>query len=326
MQEFDIVCVGDAILDIFLNINNESEFCTFDKATNHLILLSGEKILVDEVSFMLGGNACNVSVGTKRLGLQSALVAEFGGDVFAEKLQSGLKREGVNLDFTKTTLDTVSTFSAGLHVAGERTLFIHHVVRKHEMGLDGIKTKWIYLTSMGREWENIYHRVLEHVKQSGTKLAFNPGSQQLKDGVGKFTDIILATDMLMVNLDEAELILYGKVKSPQEREPREDVLSRLQQMGAKEVCMTDGENGSIALDSSGKFYTCGIVKPTSFTGRTGVGDGFASGFLSARIYGKTTEEALKWGAVNASGVLEHIGAQTGLLGKDQLEKRVGENF
>lgn len=325
MVDFDLLCVGDAVLDTFLTINNESEFCTLNPTTKQITLHSGEKILVDKVDFMLGGNACNVSVGAKRLGLKSGLVAEFGGDEFAQKIKKGLAKEGVNTDFTSTTEDAPSTFSVGLHIAGERTLFVHHVTRKHAMSLNGIQTKWIYLTSLGHEWEGLYKRVLELAKSTGAKIAFNPGSQQLKDGVEKFKDILETTEMLCVNRDEAEEILYGRVRTASEKETPENLLFRLLRVGPKAVCMTDGENGSFAMDSEGHFYEEGIVKPKSFTGKTGAGDAYASGFISAIILGKDIQEAMKWGAIEAASVLEHIGAQTGLLARNELEQRLGEN-
>ncbi|SRR5260221_2172142 len=325
MQTFDLVAVGDAILDTFLTINNETDFCSYNKATNQLMLYAGEKILVDEASFMLGGNACNVSVGVKRLGFATGLIAEFGGDEFAAKLRNGLTQEGVSLDYAKVTENTPSTFSVGIHVAHERTLFVHHVERAHEMSLDGVVTKWIYLTSMGKEWEDLYRRVAEYAKKENVKLAFNPGSQQLKDGAEKIKDVLLETDILFINRDEAEEILYGKVKGPQEKEKPEDLLFRLQRIGCKMICMTDGDKGSFVLDESGKFYSFGTIEPASYTGKTGAGDSFASGFLGAILYGKDIPDAMKWGSYNAAAVLEHIGAQTGLLTKEEMERRIAAN-
>jgi len=53
--------------------------------------------------------------------------------------------------------------------------------------------------------------------------------------------------------------------------------------------------------------------------RTGAGDSFSSTFTSAIALGLSPEEALAWGPVNSMSVVQNIGAQAGLLTKDQLQ-------
>ncbi len=63
------------------------------------------------------------------------------------------------------------------------------------------------------------------------------------------------------------------------------------------------------------------MKPYEITAKakTGAGDAYASGFLAALIHGKSPVDAMKWGAANAAGVIQKIGAHRGLL------KRAGVN-
>lgn len=56
--------------------------------------------------------------------------------------------------------------------------------------------------------------------------------------------------------------------------------------------------------------------------KTGVGDAYATGLLAALSNGKKMQEAMVWGATNSASVMEHIGAQAGLLTKEQLEERM----
>ncbi len=54
--------------------------------------------------------------------------------------------------------------------------------------------------------------------------------------------------------------------------------------------------------------------------RTGAGDAFASTFTSAIALGLSHADALAWGPINSMSVVQHIGAQKGLLTKQELQQ------
>jgi sugar/nucleoside kinase (ribokinase family) len=58
--------------------------------------------------------------------------------------------------------------------------------------------------------------------------------------------------------------------------------------------------------------------------KTGAGDAFSAGFLSAIFYGKKLKEALAWGVVNSGNEIKEIGSIKGLCTKEQIEKIVNE--
>lgn len=321
MQQFDVVTIGDSVLDTFLSLHKASEFARFNKDTEELCIRSGSKVLLDDASFLLGGNASNVAVGIQRLGFATALVAELGDDEFSEKLVKGLTAEKVNMDFVKKAKDAPSTFSVILEMLGDRTAFIRHVKRDHVMSLEGFEAKWIYLTSIGKEWHELYKKAIAYKQSHGVKFAFNPGSAQIAEGPDSFTDVLAVTDVLFVNRDEAEIILHGKPVTKEERETEENLLFRIQRAGPKMIVMTDGDNGSYVLDEKAELFYEPSAKCTVVE-KTGAGDAYSSGFLAAFISGKTVPEAMRQGAANAASVIEHVGAQTGLLTRDTIAKRV----
>lgn len=306
-------------MDIALSLPVSSDATTEKK---EICFTSGSKVLVDTAGFYLGGNACNLAVGLKRLGFATTLIAEFGSDAFAKQMRQELQKEQVSLDYAKITEGAQSTFSVGLQLHQERTLFVHHVARDHIFPLDTLQTEWIYLTSLGREWKTLYRQVLSYKHAHNVLLALNPGTQQLADGSESFTDLLAETDILFVNKEEAEKILYGTVVSAEKKEKEANLLFRLCRMGVKKVCVTDGENGSFFMDEQGSLMHQPAVKPKEYKGKTGAGDAYATGFLGAHISGMSTKEAMVWGSVNASSVIEHIGAQTGLLTKGALEEKI----
>jgi sugar/nucleoside kinase (ribokinase family) len=62
------------------------------------------------------------------------------------------------------------------------------------------------------------------------------------------------------------------------------------------------------------------IFPHSVVERTGAGDAYASGFLAAVVTGESIPNAMRYGSVNASSVIGKIGAQEGLLKKQEMKK------
>ena len=56
--------------------------------------------------------------------------------------------------------------------------------------------------------------------------------------------------------------------------------------------------------------------------RTGAGDAFSCGVVTALAMGRPLKEALKWGTLNAESVTQAVGAQAGLLSRKELEPLV----
>lgn len=319
MQTLDILCVGDALMDIFLFLTDPNEHSHKSMQGNDVCFNVGAKIPVDNATFSLGGNASNVAVGLSRLGLSSAIVAETGDDMFAEKIKKGLAEEKVLLDFFKQTLNTPATFSVNIVFSQDRTIFSRHFMRQHAIAFETARPKWVYLTSVGDEWKMLYEKVNSYVSQHNVKLAFNPGSKQLQAGRDSFLTTLNHTEVLFVNKEEAEKIVYGEEK---EGSTIESLLKGLQNLGAKIVSITDGADGSYAIDEQGQIYTQSII-PGTFMQKTGVGDAYASGFLASLFYNNyAMQTAMVWGAINAASVIAHMGAQGGLLTKEQLGQKI----
>ena len=320
---FDVITVGDSIVDVFVTPPKNEPNITIDQEKEEACIRIGAKIPVESSSFSLGGNATHVAIGIKRLGFHVALAAELGTDEFADKILKDLEKEGVAKDLLIQTPGAVSTFTVSLNLGDDRTTFVRHVERDHAYNFDTVSAKWVYLTSMGEKWQETYRRTLEFVRKSGAKLAFNPGSIQLKSGAASFADVTKSCDVLIVNKEEAEEMLYGEVLSQEKQEPIESLLFRLNRMGPKIVVITDGENGSFAIDEKGVVSSQKAFKE-KVTEKTGAGDAFSTGFLAALASGKDVPTALLWGTADAAGVVSKYGGQEGLLTKEELLNKIKE--
>ena len=149
----DILCVGDAKLDIFFQIPDTNPHFGLDRENNKWLISFGEKISVDKYVLDIGGNATNTAVGISKLGENVGLMAEIGKDEFSQKILNRLKEENINMEFLLQTDSEKTSFSVAISYKGDRTLFTEHASRKHNFDFDNLKTKFVYLTSLGKIWE-----------------------------------------------------------------------------------------------------------------------------------------------------------------------------
>lgn len=316
---YDVITIGGATLDIFLDIHEASQHCCIidDRTGQWFCMRRGEKIPVDQLSYDVGGNAANVAVGLSRLGVKTATYIHYGSDEISQKIVNVLKREGVGTEYLVQDKDATSAIGIAINFQGERSLLVHHIVRNH--ALPQISTpKWLYLTSLGERWEDVYRQAVDFVKTNNVGLAFSPGSHQLDSGVDLFIEQTKTARTLFVNKEEAKKIAKS------DSDDMKTILAQLQSIGPKIVSMTDGSNGSFSIDESGATYQLSAFPVTPLE-RTGAGDSYAAGFLAAIVHGLPVAEAMSWGAVNAASVISTIGAEKGLLHKEEIEKKLSEN-
>lgn len=333
---YDVITIGGATLDIFLDIHEATESCRImeDEKGEWFCLKRGQKIPVDGLHYEVGGNAANVAVGLSRLGVKTATHIHYGSDEISQKIVTTLKNEGVATEYVVEDQGETSPISIIINFAGDRTIFAHHIVRNHALPAISVP-KWIYLTSVGERWEDLYHQVVEFAKANNVKLAFSPGSHQLDSGVDSFMDQVKTSYALFVNKEEGLKIsnfpsgrASGQGQFPISNEEEKDMktlLTQLKQIGPKIVSITDGSKGSFAVDENSTVYQLPAFPVTPLE-RTGAGDSYASGFLAALVHGLPASEAMRWGAVNAASVISSIGAEKGLLKKEEIENRLAENL
>lgn len=322
MQNLDVLCVGDALIDIFLLLQDPDEHAHEADHGKEFCFRLGAKIPVDDAQFYVGGNAANVSVGLSRLGFHTAIVGETGDDMFAHKIVEDLQKERVSTEFLKQTHHAPATFSVNIVLMHDRTILSRHVKRDHSIAFEKVLPEWVYLTSVGNDWEELYEKTLAFVTKHNLKLAFNPGSRQLQASRQSYSDILKQTDILFVNKEEAQKIAYGAEHMAHSHETEKQLLLDVQALGPKVVSMTDGGKGSLALDQQQQMYHQSVVPEEKYVQKTGVGDAYATGFLASIIRYGGIQQAMLWGATNAANVMGHMGAQTGLLRKEEMENKV----
>lgn len=327
--KFDLIALGDATLDTFIEIEEATVTCSLLKEDCVLCMSYADKIPVKTLHRKVAGNAANVAVGTSRLGLKSAFWTVLGSDPFANEVIKKMRQEKVSTKYVRKERGTESNFTVVLNYKGERTQLIYRVPRKYNLPkLES--SKYIYLTAMGANHHAPYKDLIKYVTLNQVKFAYNPGKEQILCKEKICLSLLEYADILFVNKEEAHLILKGyppkkhkgaeKMRKPMIRE----LLLGLHDRGPKIVVMTDGENGSYVF-AAHKIYELPIY-PGPLVERTGAGDSYATGFLSAIIHGKAVEEAMAWGTYNAWSVVQKIGPIDGLLKIDKMKQMAKKNL
>lgn len=311
-----ITTIGDIATDAFIRIKDAHVTCGLDKESCELCLRFGDKVPYENVNIIKGvGNSANVAVAVSRLGVSSAIVSDVGDDSFGKESIGSLSAEGVNVDHVRMHVGLDSNYHFVLWYDTERTILVKHNTYPYKMPSLHPAPAWIYLSSVAENSEH-YHREIENFleKNPEVKLAFQPGTFQIKLGNDALSSLHKRTEILFCNRDEANRILDKDLKS------EKDILTALHDLGPKIVIMTNSNKGAYATDGKEfMFVPTYLGEPVE---RTGAGDAFAGAVMAAIAHGKNLHEALLWGPINSASVIKYVGSQQGLLTKTEIEKQL----
>ena len=311
--KFELLSIGDSSMDVFITPTESETLCILDDKECLICFSYGDKIPVKNIDFSVGGNAANLAVGAVRLGLTTGLVLTLGDDIVGKQIVEKLKKEGVDMTYVIVQPSTDSNYSTVVNYQGERTIFVYHSPRSYEFPVNLPRVPWVYLTSMGENFVPFYKQVADWLRKNPTtKLVFNPGSYQLRAGTEALKDILSLAYVVFINREEAEKLTgFGESQGKEK-----DLLKKVNSLGPKIPVITDGNNGSFVYDGT-KFIRVGVL-PVDAYERTGAGDAFSSGCLSAIIKGKSLDEALLWGTLNSASVIGYVGPQKGLIKESDM--------
>ena len=315
---YKVISIGDVILDTHLKIDDATVECGLDGRGCKLCLDYATKVPVKDSFQTIGGNATNISLATTKLGLKTAVVSTVGADANGEIILNELKKNKIETQYIFPDKKSKTRYAIILNFKGERTILSYHQKRNYTWPKDFPETDWIYYTSLSEGFENLQDKLLKFVgKHPSVRLAFNPGSFQLKSSLDAVREAVQYCDLLIVNLEEAELITgssYKKTKSVA------GLIRKLLNIGAKEVVVTDAARGAWAGNQDEVWHMEAYDVP--IVSKTGAGDAFSGGYLSAKNYGHSLSTCLVWGIANSCAVLGHFGVEQGLLNQKGLEKMV----
>lgn len=316
MANFDFIAIGDITTDAFIRLSgDDADVLKDDHKKIKLCLNFGDKIEYDDVIEVPAvGNSPNAAVSAHRLGLNSALITNLGDDYHGETCLNALKKEGVSTKFVKVHKDIGSNYHYVLWYEEERTILVKHHEYPYEMPEVG-NPSWFYLSSLGEHSLSFHKDIVNYMNYNeGIKLAFQPGTFQIRLGYHALKDIYEVSELFFCNREEAQRILETEEKDIKK------LLDEMHELGPRIVVITDGPKGAYAYDGEEFWHMPMYPDPKPPLDRTGAGDAFASTFTAMLALGKTIPEALTYAPVNSMSVVQKVGAQEGLLTLSEIEE------
>lgn len=323
MHQFDVMSIGDVVTDAFIKLfDDQAKVVKDDKNANWLAMPFATKIPFDHAELIEGvGNAANAAVAFARLGLRSTFVTNVGGDAYGREIVQALGKNKVDTRFVRVNPGKKSNYHFVLWYKEERTILIKH--EEYDYHWPHIThnevPRWVYFSSISENALDYHDDVADWLDANpGVHLAFQPGTFQMKAGTERLKRLYKRTAVLVLNREEAALVSGGKTSD------LHDLFDRLHALGPQVVCITDGPKGAYASDGHQRLQMPLYPDPKPPFERTGAGDAFAATFVAAAAKGLSLEEALAWGPINSMNVVQHVGAQEGLLKEKDLLKLLHE--
>lgn len=310
---FDIISIGDATIDTFIIVDDVEikEIGGQKKA----VINWADKLPVKEFYRTVAGNAANNAVGSARLGLNTAFYTVLAHDTGGREIVHKMEKENVSTRYIEKNDGHPTNNSIVLSHEGERTIFVYHEHRNYKLP-NFVHSQWVYLTSMAAGFEKIHHDLAKYIDKYNVKLGFNPGTFQLRAGIKVNKLILERTEVLSLNVEEAQLWVGECGRDP------EELCKRLVKLGPKSVVLTDGRMGAYSFSKEGFYFI--PQYPGPHVEATGAGDGFTTAYIAALFYGTGHAEALRWAPINAGHVVQQIGPQAGLLTKKEMEAKLAK--
>jgi len=314
-KPLEFLAIGDITTDAFIKIKDANVHCDINNSNCTISLKFADKVPFESVDVVKAvGNSANAAVSAARLGFSSSLATDIGGDENGADCLKELKKNGVNTSYITKHSGFDTNYHYVLWYEAERTILVKHQEFPYTLPKFK-KPKWVYLSSLASNSLEYHAQLLEYLKANpDVKLCFQPGTFQMKLGLEKLIEFYKRSDVFVCNVEESQRIL-GNTSS--------DIKVLLQDMyskGPKLVLITDGPKGAYMYDGKDAWYMPIYPDPAPPVERTGCGDAFTSTFVAALLAGKTNEEALMWAPINPMNVVQHVGAQKGLLTRTQLEE------
>ncbi len=311
-MDFDVITFGSATIDIFVLVDSSKEENSFNFPL-------GEKIPMKNIFWATGGGGTNTAATFAKQGLKAAWTGKIGRDWAGEIVKNQLAKSGIAIDFIQTDPQSSTSTSVVLSSPSGRTILTNHqadrYLKEEEINWPVIKNaRWFYLAPLSGQLAQLTAPIIDFAAKNKIRVAINPSLDQIKLGWRFFQEISDKIDVLLMNQEEAAQL--AGVATDDES----GIIEEIKKLRCRFMVITLGKKGvKVISQAENKIYQASIPK-SGYLDRTGAGDAFGSGLVSQLIKGRDIIKAIQYGTANATNCLQELGAQNGLLSRDDWGK------
>lgn len=312
---YDIITIGSATKDVFL-ISKDFKLIKSDKFKGGVgeCFAYGSKIELGDIYFDTGGGGTNSAYTFANLGLKTSVVSKVGKDIYGMEIMTTLADNGINTSNLSADKEHKTGYSTILITpGGDRTILVYRGASANFADSDfdwsKLKTNWFYISSLAGNL-SLLKKIFAFAQKNKIKIAWNPGSSELKLGLKNLEPLIKQTTIFNVNKSEAAK-LSGKKDLKQ-------IFKILDKVTPNYLLITAGSKGAYLSDDM-LIYQAKTLK-TKPVNTTGAGDAFGSAFCAGIALKSDWDFALRLATLNADGVIKEMGAKNGLLAKLPKQK------
>lgn len=289
-RTYDVLCMGRSSIDLYSN----DVGAPFEEITSFAALV--------------GGCPTNISVGTRRLGLKSALLTGIGDDPVGAFLLHFLKREGVEVKFTPTKVGhRSSAVLLGIEPPDRFPLvYYRDNCADIELTIDDVNaapvadTRLLLISGTGLSKEpsrSATQYAAEVGTQAGTEIVLDLDYRPTEWHDSRAYGVTVRATLPLVDI---AIGTEDEFKAAATTDNADEAIQRILAGVRKAVVFKRGGEGSSVYTKDGEVHH---VQPFKITvlNVLGAGDAFASGFIYAYLQGWGWAKSARMG--NATGAI-----------------------
>jgi sugar/nucleoside kinase (ribokinase family) len=314
MKEFKLCGLGNAIVDIFLEVS-EPEFASlaFERGSMRLVDIAEQKVLLDryqrhEPKLASGGSVANSIIAFSQLGGPAAFIGCVGDDRYGIFYASEFEELGIDIGNPIIVNESTGTNVCLITPDAERTMrtclaVASHLSPRHVEERRIKNSEWLfiegYVFANPATGQMAIREAIRLAKLHRTKIALTCSDAFVPQVFGDaFHEALHDTDLLFCNEGEARALTKAV-----------SVEDAFTQLRAKlpSVVVTNGAHGAyIHHDSVEAHVPAFHSEPKDLTG---AGDMFAGAFLYGITHGTSPEKAARAASYLCHKVITQVGAR-----------------
>jgi len=314
MKEFKLCGLGNAIVDIFLEVSDQ-EFTSlgFNRGGMSLVDLAEQKALLQryqkhEPRLVSGGSVANSVIAFSQLGGSAAFIGCVGDDRYGLFYSSEFEELGIDIGNPIIVNESTGTSLCLITPDAERTMrtclaVSSHLSARHVDERRIENSEWLfiegYVFANPDTGQTAIREAIKLAKKHGTKIAITCSDAFVAQVFGEpLNEALKDADLFFCNEGEACAVAHAS--------NAEEAFNKLKGK-LRSLVVTNGPHGAYIRHSGEEAHVPAF--PSEPKDLTGAGDMFAGAFLYGITHGVSAKNAARAAGYLSHKVISQVGAR-----------------